>query len=566
MLSIKHIGRVGKRYRHLRRYRQIIGIILKYGFENIINDMKIGRYIESGLQLIPFVKKIETVEKLSKTKRIRLTLEELGPTFIKMGQVLSSRPDLIPVDLLNELAELQDNVPSFDFEHVKTIIASEFGKPYDKVFETMEEAPFASASIGQVHRAKIRNNDQVAVKIQRPGIRKTIETDLEIMLHLASIMENNIEEVALFKPVKIVEEFARTLEKELDYTIEASSMEQMAEQFKNDKTIYIPRVYCSESSERVLSMEYIEGIKADDVDTIILTGLDRKLITRRGADLIMKQVFEHGFFHADPHPGNIFVLKDNCICPVDFGMTGFVDQTTQEVFVDLIHSIATSNFKLTARLLCELAEYKIQPDMVHLEKDIALFVSMHLSKALKDIKTAKMMNQFLELCATYKLRIPPDFFLMIKSFITIEGLAKKLDPDFDMIAHAVPYVTAAKYKKLKPARIAKEFMAIARQSYKFLQILPEDAVEIMRLVKSGELSFNMDVKGLDKTLSTMDQISNRIAFAIIIAALILGSAIIVMSKLPPTIFGVSVIGLAGFLAAAVMGFWLLIAIIQKGRL
>ena len=566
MLSIKNIGRVSKRYRHLMRYQQIIGIILKYGFENIIDAMNIDRYIESGLQLIPFVHKHEKVEKFSKNQRIRMALEELGPTFIKMGQVLSSRPDLIPVDLLNELAKLQDHVPAFEFEHVKTIIASEFGKSHDRIFDSIEETPFASASIGQVHRARINGNDLIAVKIQRPGIRKTIETDLEIILHLSSIMEKNIEEVALFKPVKIVEEFAKTLENELDYSIEASNMERMAEQFKNDKTIHIPKVYFTESSERVLAMEYIKGIKADDVTAIESAGLDRKLITRRGADFIMKQVFEYGFFHADPHPGNIFVMGKNRICPVDFGMTGFVDQTTREAFVDLIHSIATNNFKLTARLLCELAGYEIQPDLTHLEKDVSLFVSMHLSKALKDIKTAKMVNQFLELCATHKLRIPPDFFLMMKAFISIEGVAKKLDPDFDMISHAIPYVTAAKLRKFKASRIAKDFMGIARESYKLLQIFPTDVLEIMRLTKSGNLSLNMKIDGLDKMLNTQDQTSNRISFSIIIAALIIGSAMVINSDVPPILFGVSVLGIAGFIAAAVMGIWLLVAIIRKGRL
>ncbi|MBC2703896.1 AarF/UbiB family protein [Desulfobacula sp.] len=566
MLSIKNIGRVSKRYRHLRRYQQIIGIILKYGFKNIIDAMNIDRYIESGLGLIPFVNPHEKVEKLSKNQRIRMAFEELGPTFIKMGQVLSSRPDLIPVDLLNELSKLQDHVPAFEFEHVKTIIASEFGKPHDKIFDSIEETPFASASIGQVHRAQINHNDEIAVKIQRPGIRKTIETDLEIVLHLASIMENNIEEVAAFKPVKIVEEFAKTIEKELDYSIEASNMEQMADQFKNDKTIYIPKVYFAESSERVLAMEYIKGIKADDVEAIELAGLDKKLLTRRGADFIMKQVFEYGFFHADPHPGNIFFMEKNRICPVDFGMTGFVDQTTREIFVDLIHSIATNNFKLTARLLCELAEYEIQPDLTHLEKDVSLFVSMHLSKALKDIKTAKMLPLFLELSAIHNLRIPPDFFLMIKAVISIEGTARKLDPEFDMLSHAIPYITAAKYRKFKPSRIAKEFMGIARESYKLLQLFPTDAVEIMRLAKSGKLSFNMKIEGLDKLLNTQDQTSNRISFSIIIAALILGSAVLINSKAPPMLFGVSVIGIAGFTAAAVMGIWLLVAIIKKGRL
>jgi ubiquinone biosynthesis protein len=566
MLSIKSIGRISKRYLHLRRYQQIIGIILKYGFENIIEAMHIDRYIESGLRLIPFVKRDEKIEKLSKNQRIRMTLEELGPTFIKMGQVLSTRPDLIPLGLLAELEKLQNHVPPFEFQHVKSIIASEFGKSYDQVFDSIEETPFASASIGQVHRAQINGKHQIAVKIQRPGIRKLIETDLEIMHHLASIMQNNIEEVAIFKPVKIVEEFAKTLEKELDYSIEASNMEQMSRQFKHDKTIHIPSVYFAESSSRVLAMEYIEGIKADDVEAIASAGLNRKVLTRRGADFIMKQVFKFGFFHADPHPGNIFVLENNIICPVDFGMVGFVDQITKEVFVDLIHSVGTKDFKLTARLLCDLAEYEVQPDLAHLEKDVSLFVFMHLSKSLKEINTAKMVNQFLELSAIHKLRIPPDFFLMMKAFVNIEGIAAKLDPDFDMISHSIPYVTAAQFNKFAPSRVFREFMGIARQSYKLLQVFPTDIIEIIRLAKSGQLAFNLKIEGLDKMLNTMDQTSNRISFAIIIAALILGSALVLKSKVPPIFFGVSVIGIAGFLAAAVMGLWLLIAIIRKGRL
>ena len=566
MLSIKNIGRISKRYHHLRRYQQILGIILKYGFDNIIDAMNIDRYIESGLQLIPFVTPHEKVEKYTRSQRIRMAVEELGPTFIKMGQVLSSRPDLIPVNLLNELALLQNHVPAFEFDLVQSIIESEFGKPHDQIFHTIEKTPFASASIGQVHRATLDTGQQVAVKIQRPGIRKIIETDLEIILHLASIMEKNIEEVALFKPVRIVEEFAKTLEKELSYTIEAANMEQMAVQFQTDDTIHIPKVYTAESSPRVLTMEYIMGIKADDIDAIVAAGLDRKKLTRRGADFIMRQVFEYGFFHADPHPGNIFILDNNRICPVDFGMTGFVDKTTREAFVDLIHSIATNDLRQTARLICEIAEYDSQPDLARLEKDLSLFVAVHLSKALKDINTKDMVNQFLELCATHKLRIPPDFFLMIKAFISIEGLVKKLDPDFDMISHATPYVTAAKLRQFEPSRIAQEMMGLARESYKLIQNFPMDAIEIIRLTKSGKLSFNINIQGLDKMLNTQDQTSNRISFSIIIAALILGSAMVINSNVPPTLFGVSVIGIAGFIAAVVMGIWLLVAIIQKGRL
>ncbi len=566
MLSIKKIGKVGKRYRHLLRYQQIIGIILKYGFDNILDAMNIDRYIESGLKLIPFSRPHERVERLSRNQRIRMALEELGPTFVKMGQVLSSRPDLVPMDLIAELSKLQDEIPPFAFDLVKKTIAAEFGRPLEEIFLFMDETPFASASIGQVHRASVTGEDRLAVKIQRPGIRKTIEADLEIILHLAGIMERNIQEMAFYRPVKIVEEFAKTLEKELDYTIEAANMERMAAQFLSDRTIHIPTVYSAESSERVLTMEFIDGIKASDIDAIDRAGLDRKRITRRGADFILKQVFEHGFFHADPHPGNIFILDNNRICPVDFGMTGFLDQTTRELFVDIIHAVATSNAKLSARLLCDLCHYETRPDMGLLEKEISLFVSVHLTRSLKDIRTSKMVNQLLELCAAHGLRIPPDLFLMMKAFVSIEDVARKLDPDFNMLGHAVPYVTAAKYMQMAPGKIAENVMNIARESFRLFQQLPADTMEILRLVKQGKLKIAIDIQGLDKLMVHQDQTSNRISFSIIIAALILGSAIVINSEVPPMVFGVSVIGIAGFVAAAVMGIWLLVAIIQGGRL
>jgi ubiquinone biosynthesis protein len=566
MLSIKTIGKVTKRYGHLIRYQQILGIILKYGFGNIVEAMNIDRYIESGLRLIPFTKPQEKVTRLSKNQRIRMVLEELGPTFIKMGQVLSVRPDLIPVDLTKELSKLQNHVPPFEFDQVAHIIESEFGTPWTKVFSHMEKQPFASASIGQVHQATITPDTPIAVKIQRPGIRKVIEADLEIIHHIAEIMEHNIEEMALFHPVKIVEEFAASLEKELDYSIEAANMEQMAEQFDKDPNIHIPGLYRKQSSERVLSMEYISGFKADDIEAIDRAGLDRKAITRGGADFIMRQVFEFGFFHADPHPGNIFILEDQRICPVDFGMTGFVDQSTREIFIELLHTLASGDNRKTARFLCQLTEYETPPDMAKLEKEIALFSALYLSKPLQEIKAARMVNQFLELCADHGLRIPPDLFLMIKAFVAIEAVARELDPDFDMVGHARPYVRAATMKKYSARRIAREMVGIARETFTLLQSLPADASELITMVKQGKIRTVVQIDGLEKLMMTQDQTSNRISFAIIIAALILGSAIVLNSKIPPLFFGVSVIGIAGFTAAAVLGIWLLVAIIRKGRL
>nr|WP_320192789.1 AarF/UbiB family protein [uncultured Desulfobacter sp.] len=559
MLSFKTVSKVTKRYRHLVRYQQIIGIIFKYGFENIIDAMKIDHYLD----IIPFSK---PHQKLSRNERIRMVLEELGPTFIKMGQVLSSRPDLIPLDLTRELAKLQDKVPSFSFGQVGQIILAEFGKPISEVFHSFEESPFASASIGQVHRAELSPNESVAVKIQRPGIRKTVEVDLEIIHYLAQVMEKTLEDVEIFRPVKIVEEFAQTLEKELDYMVEAANMEQMADQFAKESAIHIPEVHWSHSTQRVLCMEFIQGIKADDVKAIDRAGLDRKKITRIGADFVLRQVFEFGFFHADPHPGNIFILADQRICMIDFGMTGFVDSSTRELFIDLLQGLASNNTRDTARLLCRLTDPDESVNMPGLEKDISQFCALYLSRKLEELNPSRMIHQFFELCTRHGLRIPPDLFLMIKAFLSIEGVARTLDPQFDMLSHAKPYIRAATLRKYSLPRLSRQFAGIAKDTMTLLQTLPGDTGSIITQIKQGKIKATISIEGLERIMMNQDQTSNRISFSIIIAALILGSAIVLNSRIPPLILGVSVIGIAGFIAAAVLGIWLLVAIIRRGRL
>ncbi|MFO7749626.1 MAG: AarF/UbiB family protein [Desulfobacteraceae bacterium] len=565
MLSIRKIGSLGRTYRHVMRYRQILGIIFKYGFGNIVDALKIDQYIEIGFQLISRTRR-ERVEKLSGNERIRMIFEELGPTFIKFGQILSSRPDLIPVGLLQELSKLQDHVPPVSFDDVRRIIVSEFGSPLEEVFEYMDEEPIASASIGQVHRAGLKDVNEVAVKIQRPGIRKTIEVDLEIMHHLATLMEAHVEEIGPHRPVKIVEEFKKSLEKELDFSNEASNIHRMARQFEDDATVHIPLVFHEESSQRVLTMEYIRGIKVSDVEELDRAELDRKLITRRGADFVLKQIFEFGFFHADPHPGNIFILPGNIISPVDFGMTGFVSRDTREMFVDLIKSIDSKNIRLSVRFLLELAFYEEEPDVAALEKEVAQFVDAYFEKPLKEINLTNLINDIIEMASSHHMTIPPDLFLMMKAFASVEGIARKLDPDFDMMAAAVPYVRAAKLSRFSFSRLTEDAMGLARESLRFVRIFPSDALELVRMAKQGRLQVNVRLEGLDRMLATHDQISNRLSFAIIIASLIMGSAQVLNSEIPPMLFGVSIIGIGGFVAAALMGIWLLVAIIKKGKL
>ena len=563
--SIRKIGVIGRTYRHLARYRQILTVLFKYGFENLVEHIKIEQYIEIGLQMISRKPRAK-VAKLSRAERIRMVFEELGPTYIKLAQILSTRPDLIPVDLLTELAKLQDKVPSFPFSDVQDIVFKEFGKTVTDLFETIDETPIASASIGQVHRARLKNGEEIAIKVQRPGIQKIVEVDLEIMLHLATLAERNIEELAIQRPVKIVEEFARTLEKELDYNIEATNMERMAAQFLDDQTLYIPKVFREFSTSRVLTMEFVEGIKISDIQKLEKTGLDCKTIIDRGADILLKQIFHHGFFHADPHPGNIFVLPNNVICLLDFGMTGSIGRHTRENFVDLIDRVVHQDEISTTKALLTITIHENEPDQRLLEKDVADFMGRHLYKALKDIEIGKLLQHLLELAARHRLSIPPDIFLMMKALGTIEGVGLMLDPEFNMIARSEPFIRHIKLARFDPQRIAGDIMRVTSETLEFFQQFPRDMLEITRLIRQRKLYFKHEIQDLDTMMDTHDQISNRISFSIIIAALLIGSALIVISKTPPLFYDISLIGIIGFLAAAVMGIWLLIAILKKGRL
>ncbi|MFH2218322.1 MAG: AarF/ABC1/UbiB kinase family protein [Pseudomonadota bacterium] len=565
MLSIRKIGVIGRTYRHLNRYRQILSVLFKYGFGDLVEVLKIEHYIEVGLQLISKNRR-ERIEKFSRAERVRMALEELGPTYIKLGQVLSTRPDLVPLNFLTELSKLQDNVPAHPFSQVGKIIEEELGAPPEDVFEFFDQTPIASASIGQVYRARLRDGEDVAVKVQRPGIRKIIDVDLEIMLHLATLMERHVEEAALHRPVKIVEEFARTLEKEIDYNIEATSMERIARHFLNDSTIYVPKVFRETTTERVLTTELVEGIKVSRIDQLDDAGLDRELITRRGADIVLSQVFDLGFFHADPHPGNIFVLPDNVICLLDFGMTGTVDRRTREDFVDLVDSVVRRDESRATRTLLKFTYWDKEPDVRELQKNVAEFMGQHLYKPLKDIEIGKLLQNLLEMASHHYMRIPPDIFLMMKALGAVEGVARQLDPTFDMVSRAAPFIKRVKLARLSPPRVLDDITRLAADSFQFLQDFPKDALEIARLIRQQKLTVKFEHQGLENMLATHDQISNRLSFSIIIAALIIGSALIVISDIPPLFYGISVIGIVGFLAAAVMGVWLLVAILRKGRL
>jgi len=412
----------------------------------------------------------------------------------------------------------------------------------------------------------MHNGDEVVIKVRRPGIAKIVEIDLEIMLHLATLAERHIEELAFYQPVRIVEEFARTIEKEMDYTIEAASVERVAAQFLDDPDVYMPKVYREVSTKQVLTTEFIDGIKVSEKDRLCAADLDCRVITERGADILLKQIFVHGFFHADPHPGNIFVLPGNVICLIDFGMMGAVDRTTREMFVNLVDSVIRRDEPRIVQVLLKLSDWEEEPDRIPLEKDVADFIARHLFKPLNEIKLTKVIQHLLEMAGKHRMRIPPDIFLMLKALAQVDGVARRLYPEFDIFQKAAPFIHEIKRDRLSPKRIRDDMLKLAEQGFEFFTDFPKDLLEISRALRKKNLAFTLVLKDLDVMLHTHDQISNRISFAIIIAALIIGSALIVISNMPPLFYGISVIGLIGFLTAAILGVWLLIAIIKKGRL
>ena len=566
-MAIRKIGIVSRTYQHVNRYRQILTVLVKYGFDDLVDRLKIGQYLEIGLQMIARRDQAH-IEKHTRAERVRMTLEELGPTFVKLGQIASTRPDLIPTEFIGELEKLRDAVPPFAFEQVREIVEEELRHPLSESFAEFSETSLAAASIGQVHRARLKDDEEVVVKVQRPNIRRTIEVDLEIMLHLATLLERHVEEAELHQPTKIVEEFARVMEQELDYGVELAHLERFANQFLDDDTVYVPKVYRDYSTGRVLTMEYIEGVNLTDLDGLAESGLDRRRIAGRGAELILKQIFVHGFFHADPHPGNIFVLPGDVICYLDFGMVGRLDRRSREDIADLVYGAAGRDAAKTTNALVRFAERDDdwEIDERALERDVGEMLDLHVVTELGRADMGRLLQQLFELLNKYRLRIPADLVMMLKALTTAEGVGVMLDPQLDMVAIATPYVRKLKLERFAPRRLVGELFESGNELLQLAREIPGGARELLRLAKRGNLRMGVEHRGFEKMLDTYEHVANRVAFAIVVAALIVGSSLIVVSDIPPKWGGIPLIGVVGFLAAGVMGLVLLVAIIRHGRM
>lgn len=561
MVSIR---RLDKGYRSLKRYRQIVGILIKYGFAEIVDRMNLKVYLQLGKRF--FKKGGAKTIRLSAAQRIRLALEELGPTFIKLGQVLSTRSFLIPADLLDELTKLQDDVKPLLFEKIQDYVEKQFGTSIEEKFAEFAHDAFASASIAQAHRAKTLDGDEVVVKIQRPEVARLIATDLDILSDLARLMHKYVPESQPFDPQGVVRELTQTTKRELDFINEGRNIEIFAKNFTDYDSVYIPKVFWDYTTDKIITTEYIDGIKISETDALLEAGCDLKSIAQVGGKFILKQIFEDGFFHADPHPGNIFIKEGKIIVPVDFGMMGRLDESLLEEVSDLLIGTIQKDADLIIRVLINLGSLDDERDVRALKVDVANFIDRYYGVPLNRINMQTIIADVFDVVTKHQLRTPSNLLLLMKAMGTYEDLARKLDPEFEIFSLAKPYVTKLIWRRLDLTRIAYTGIKTLRDLYDLLRVAPRELELLLRKIKRGQFAIELQDRGLQNLMLELDRASNRIAFSMVIAALIVGSSLILHLGTGPMLLGYPLIGVLGYLFAGILGIWLVIAILRSGRL
>ncbi|HOD75225.1 MAG TPA: AarF/UbiB family protein [Syntrophorhabdaceae bacterium] len=557
------IFRARETYRDLKRYSQIASVLAHHGFTEVLDRLK-ARY-RAPRKRKPLIKE-RVAEGPPIPVRLRLVFEELGPTFIKLGQILSSRPDILPPDYIKELSKLQDDVPPFPFEEARTLLETQLRHPLRELFSSFEEKPVAAASLAQVHRARTPAGEEVAVKIQRIGIEEVIETDIRILREFAGLAERHVPESRYFGPLELVEGFARTIRHELDFVREGRNIDRFKAHFISTPTVYIPKVHWDLTSSKVLTIEFITGIKISDVDRLTAAGLDRKTIALNGANLTLEEIFELRRFHADPHPGNIFVLDNNVIAPVDFGMTGTIDEETSEQMTGIFVAVMQKDVDTLVGLLRTIGIVGEPYDDRAFKRELHDLFDRYYGVPLNRLDIGTITRELMTIVHRHKLRLPSEFAMIGKALLISEGVGRLLDPEFNIIETARPYARRILLRRFDPARQLRGLSRVADEVIALLRALPADTREILTMMRKGKLAMRFEHRGLELLTDELDRSSNRISFALVIAALIIGSSLIFQTGVGPTVFGYPVLGLGGFLLASILGVWLLIGIMRSKRL
>lgn len=556
--------KINRNIRSIRRYWNIVRVLSKYGFDNALEMLGLADMAARGRRL--FRSGSVDLSGFSSAERMRMALEELGPTFVKLGQILSTRPDIIPATFVVEFEKLQDQVPGISFEELRAQVESELGASVDDLFDFIDHESLAAASIAQVHRARLKSGEEVVVKVRRPDVVNLVESDISAMMALAQLAERHVSGSELYDPVGVMREFARTIRREMDFSREGHTIEKFRDNFKSVPWMHFPHVYWSHSSRGVLTMEYIDGIKVSDLTALENAGLDRELIAKRGADVFLEMVLKHGFFHGDPHPGNVFILPDNRICLLDYGIVGRIDDSMTSFLSDIIIAIVNRDMDQVVSLLLFAGDISDSLDIRSLKRDLAHFIDGYYEVPLKEIEVGRMLLEFIEIITLYNIRIQPDLLLLAKALVMVEGMGRSLNPAFDMVEHVRPFMEKAIRKKMSPRNMAKDAGTVLSSYLSLARNLPRDLKEIINRLNRNKFKIDLEHRGLDKFNADFDRSMNRLSSSLILSALIIGSSIIMQTEKGPQLLGFPVLAFMGYVVAGLLGLWLVYAIIRSGRM
>lgn len=546
------------RVRHLARYREIATVFARYGFDDLL--ARTGLHDRLGITRLSG----DSAQDVNSPARIRLALEVLGPTFVKLGQLLSTRPDILPPSFIAELAQLQDNVGALPWEELSSRVEAELGADLSTIFEWVDKYPLGSASLAQVHAARLHDGSEVVIKVQRPNIERVIELDLEILYDLAQLLQSQTTLGEFTDLPAVVEEFAMAIQRELDYRREATYAERFRRNFAGDRNVHIPRIYWDYVTHRVLVMERLHGVKIDHVEEIVSMGYHRSEVASRAAGLILREVLEHGFFHADPHPGNFMVMKGGVIGAMDFGQVGTLDRGDRIAMAQLWAGIVNGDAEAICDVLIRegLAEQAIDRDV--LKRDISNLLRKYRGLGLQDIRAGELIPEIFGVTYRHHLHLSPDLLLLLKAVMMMEGLGQQLDPDFDVFAASEPYVAKLQAELLQPGtwtplltRAAGEWMYLAR-------LAPDLFGQVLRQIQKGQFQIVVRPEGIDPALHRLDLASDRLSISILLASLIVGLALVIPRLGEGSGFlWVQALVILAFTVSVVLGLWLLASMIWK---
>ncbi|PJN86666.1 ABC1 kinase family protein [Bacillus sp. mrc49] len=554
----------GKRLKHAHRYQEIINAFLKNGFGYFVYRLGLSES-KAAANLQPD----ENLNLRSIGERLQTILQSLGPTFIKLGQIASTRRDFVPEEIVRELERLQDQVAPFPFDKVRKIVEAELGDSLENLFLEFQEKPLATASIGQVHAARLPSQEVVAIKVQRPDIMPTVETDLEILDDLARLMEARFSWARRYQIRKMIDEFAKSLRAELDYNAEGRNGERIAKQFNHDQGLKIPKIHWEYSTKRILTMDFIQGIKINHYKQLDEEGYDRRIIAERLANSLLQQILIDGFYHGDPHPGNIIILPGNVVTLMDFGMVGRLEDDMKYQFASLVINLKRGSTNGLIKTLADMGLLTDETDMASLRADIDELRNKYYDIPLSQISLGGAVHDLFTVANRHHIQIPPDFTMLGKALLTMEAIVEELDPHFSIMKAAEPFGQRLFKERYNPKNIARNTWNQFIESAEAMAELPKDIKEVTGIIKKGKLRLDINIPELQVFLHKLDQISNRLSFSIILLAfsiimvgLIIGSAIggetLLLWKIP-------VIEI-GFVVATLMFLLMLYTIFRSGKM